>query len=235
MTKGLRISLWGIAVLGFGVSWWLYPQENRFSILRCTISFLGSPDSDRNPEGWRWYQVGMTALIVLLVEMVRQRHRNFLSAVGERLRWSTAIYLASLFLVLCSTWIADTDQYWYGFRVGTVHTRVAIIGIFTMMAALIVDAGLLKRAGFGGQVLWPFRVYGIVWIAAMIALGSWEWKCRRDPSLKRWPGDGIHSTPLWEWILFSCLLAFMIWVSRPGTARRVSDGGDRVGNSLDAA
>jgi hypothetical protein len=47
-----------------------------------------------------------------------------------------------------------------GFRVGTMHTRIAIIGIFTMMAALIVDGSLMKRAGFGSKVLWPFRVYG---------------------------------------------------------------------------
>ena len=220
MATWLRILLWAVAGVGYGVAWWRYPEENHFSILRCTISFLGSPDEDRNPDGWRWYQVGMTALIVLLSDMVKRRHRNFLPTVGAGLRRATAIYLVSLFLVLCSVWIADTDQYWHGLRVGTVHTRVAIVGIFTMMAALIVDARLLKQAGFGGRVLWPFRCYGMVWIAGLIALGTWEWKCQRDPSLKHWPGEGIHSTPLWEWILFACLLAFLGWIARPATAQR---------------
>ena len=54
--------LLAVALVGIGAARWMYPEENGFSIMRCTISFLGSPDADRNPAGWRWYQLGMTAL-----------------------------------------------------------------------------------------------------------------------------------------------------------------------------
>ncbi len=217
-SKQLNWALFSIAVLGFCLARWMYPAGNEFSIMRCTISFLGSPDADRNPQGWRWYQLGMSALIVLMVRLILQRQRNFRPSCGNGLRAATVIYLVAFALLFGGVWIADTDELWGNFRVGAIHTRVAIIGIFTMMAAVITDAVTLSRAGFAGRVLWPFRIYALIWIAGMIALGSWEWKCQNDSSLKHWPGDGIHSTPLWEWILFTYLLGFVIWVSRPGTA-----------------
>jgi len=217
-SKRLNRLLFAIAAVGLVVAWWKYPAENEFSVMRCTISFLGSPDADRNPEGWRWYQVGMSALIVLMVRLILHRQRNFQSRCGRGLRVATRIYLAAFALLFVGIWIADTDEKWGNFSVGAIHTRVAIIGIFTMMAAVIADAVTVSRAGYGGRVLWPFRIYALIWIAGMIALGSWEWKCKNDSSLKHWPGDGIHSTPLWEWILFAYLLGFVIWISRPGTA-----------------
>lgn len=218
-------ALFVVAVVGFGVAGWMYPDENGFSIMRCTISFLGSPDADRNPHGWRWYQIGMSALIVLMVRLIVQRQRNFQPSCGAGLGVATAVYWMAFALLFAGVWIADTDQLWGDLRVGAIHTRIAIMGIFTMMAAVIIDAVTLSRAGFAGRVLWPFRIYALIWLAGMVALGTWEWKCHNDSSLKHWPGDGIHSTPLWEWILFSYLLGFVIWISRPGTAvagRRVS-------------
>jgi len=208
------------ALIGFAGAWCLYPEENEFSIMRCTISFLGSPDADRNPQGWRWYQVGMSALIVLMWRLISQRQRIFQPKCGTGLRVATVIYLVAFGLLFASVWIADSDGQWGDFRVGAIHTRVAIVGIFTMMAAVITDGVSLARAGYAGRVLWPFRIYALIWIVGMIALGSWEWKCRNDSSLKHWPGEGIHSTPMWEWILFTYLLGFVIWISRPETAIR---------------
>jgi len=75
-TGNLRGLLVGIAVIGLVAAWWHYPEENHFSILRCTISFLGSPDADHNPDGWRFYQVGMTAVVLLLFGFVSERHRR---------------------------------------------------------------------------------------------------------------------------------------------------------------
>ena len=85
----LRGVLIVVAVLGFAVAWWRYPAENQFSILRCTISFLGSPDADRNPAGWRFYQAGMTALLLLLLELAWLRHGRLRGVIGNTARWST--------------------------------------------------------------------------------------------------------------------------------------------------
>jgi hypothetical protein len=38
-------------------------------------------------------------------------------------------------------------------------------------------------------------------------------KCARDTTLRHWPGDGIHSTPLWEWITMISLIGFMVWMA----------------------
>lgn len=39
-----------VAVTGIGIAWALYPAENGFSFVTCTLSFLGSPDAHRNPS-----------------------------------------------------------------------------------------------------------------------------------------------------------------------------------------
>ena len=32
-------------------------------------------------------------------------------------------------------------------------------------------------------------------------------------SLKHWLADGLHSTPLWEWILFVYLVGHILWMA----------------------
>ena len=60
----LRALLLAIAAGGIAAAWWHYPAENHCSTMRCTISFLGSPDADRNPTGWRFSQAGMSEVSV---------------------------------------------------------------------------------------------------------------------------------------------------------------------------
>ncbi|MFM7103462.1 MAG: hypothetical protein ACKO3N_20130, partial [Verrucomicrobiota bacterium] len=74
--RRIRPILGTLAVAGLAGSWWLYPEENAYSILRCTISYLGSPDPDRNPPGWRVYQAGMTCLLLLSASYAWERHRR---------------------------------------------------------------------------------------------------------------------------------------------------------------
>ena len=88
MKRKFSVLLGAIAVVGLAAAWWCYPAENQFSIMRCTISFLGSPDADRNPTGWRFYQVGMTALVLLLLSLVQERHRRLQARIGKAARWT---------------------------------------------------------------------------------------------------------------------------------------------------
>ena len=97
--RNLRGLLVAIAVMGLGVAWWRYPAENHFSIMRCTISFLGSPDADRNPHGWRFYQVGMTALVLLLLSLAAERHARLAGQIGNAARWSSSAIGVSLMLM----------------------------------------------------------------------------------------------------------------------------------------
>jgi hypothetical protein len=37
--------------------------------------------------------------------------------------------------------------------------------------------------------------------------------CERDVTLAHWPGPGLHSMPLWEWIVFSYFIGLMVWMA----------------------
>lgn len=230
----LTVLLSAVAVLGLVTAWWLYPAENQYSIMRCTISFLGSPDANRNPAGWRFYQVGMTALAVLLFRLAAARHRRLRALIGRAVVCSSGFIFVALTLLLLAVWIPDSRQSgWLGLRMGDWHTRMAIIAIQFMGLGIVVDGIALWVCGVNWRVLWPFQLYGVITLFGTVMLARWEAMCRRDPTLPHWPGPGLHSTPLWEWIMFSYLIGFMIWMAhgrlpvqrkaeRPG--KRPADG-----------
>ena len=203
-----------VAVLGLVAAWWHYPAENHFSILRCTISFLGSPDANRNPDGWRYYQVGMTALVLLLFHLAWERHGRLRAQIGMAAVWSSTAMFVSLALILLAVWIPDTRQgQWFGMRTGQFHTRLAIVAIPFMAFAIVVDGVALGWAGVRSRALWPFHLYGLITLVGAWQLIAWERMCKRDPTLRHWPGDGWHSTPLWEWIIFIYLVGFLAWMA----------------------
>ncbi len=210
----LRGLLVAIAVLGLMTAWWRYPAENHFAILSCTISFLGSPDADRNPTGWRYYQAGMTALVLLLFSLAWERHRRLWARIGRTARWSSSALFLALALILLSVWIADTRHVrWWGIRTGALHTRMAILAIPILGTGILLDAVALWRSGVPSRALWPFHFYGLIVLVGTAELILWERMCQRDPALPHWPGEGLHSTPLWEWIAFTYLIVFMVWLA----------------------
>jgi len=209
-----RAGLALIAAVGLAVAWWRYPVENKFSILSCTISFLGSPDANRNPHGWRFYQAGMTALVLLLFSLAAERHRRLRRQLGKSAWLSSAAILISLTLILLATWIPDSREVWLGVRAGDLHTRLAILAIPFMACGIVWDGVGLWWSGVRLRALWPFHLYAFVVLLGTAQLMQWERMCRQDPTLPGWPGPGLHSTPLWEWIAFTCLIAFLFWIAR---------------------
>ncbi|MFK5922065.1 MAG: hypothetical protein QM496_07785 [Verrucomicrobiota bacterium] len=157
----------------------------------------------------------MTSLILALAQMVWWRHRNFYPFTGVKINKATVLYAAGFVLILISVWIADSDEIlWGGIRSGVIHTNVAIIAIVTLLVAVSLDGMILSRAGLPSKAQWPFRIYACIWLVTICCLASWQWKCWSDPNLEHWPGEGIHSTPMWEWILLAYLIGFVIWISR---------------------
>ena len=214
MKRNLSVLFGAIAIIGLVAAWSCYPAENQFSIMRCTISFLGSPDADRNPHGWRFYQVGMTALVLLLFSLVAERHRRLCAPLGRTAVWSSGSILIALALLLLVVWIPDTRQVgWFGIRTGHWHTCLAILAIPFMACGIVLDGVALWWSGVRWRALWPFHLYGILTVTGVIEVTMWERMCKQNPTLHHWPGDGLHSTPLWEWITFSYLIVFMIWMA----------------------
>ncbi|MEO8351258.1 MAG: hypothetical protein ABI680_05965 [Chthoniobacteraceae bacterium] len=215
MNLRLRQLLMVVAVAGLTAAWWLFPAENRFSIMRCTISFLGSPDADRNPGGWRFYQAGMSALVLLLGGLVVERHRRVRPMIGTTARWSSGAIGVALALLFLAVWIADTrETLWFGVRAGKLHTRMAILAIPFMGAGILLDGVALRFAGVPTRALWPFHLYGLLVLVGMTSLMAWKRMCARDATLRHWPGEGIHATPLWEWVVFVYLVGFLLWMAR---------------------
>jgi hypothetical protein len=223
--RRFRACLVAIAVIGLGVAWWRYPAENHYSILRCTISFLGSPDANRNPHGWRFYQAGMTALILLLFSLAAERHVRLGGQMGKAALWSSAAISVSLTLILLATWIPDSqERHWFGIRAGDVHTPLAILAIPFMGCGLVLDGLALWWSGVRVRALWPFHLYGLIVLVGTAKLIAWERMCRRDPTLSEWPGEGLHSTPLWEWIAFTYLIGIMVWMAHGAFAAKINPG-----------
>ena len=210
-----RRVLFFLGIVGMGVAWSLYPSENRYSPMRCTISYLGSPDDDRNPAGWRTYQVGMTALLLWMADMLMHRHRrgvrNWVS-LGGAASFTLALGLA---MILATVWIPDSRSgHWFGMTSGQFHTRIALWGIPILGLGVVLDAVAYLRAGGALRSLWPFHLYAGVTAFGFQQLMEWERLCREDRSLSHWPGDGLHSTPLWEWIFFVSLMLHWRWMAR---------------------
>ncbi len=205
-----------VAVSGMGTAWALYPAANGYSIMTCTISFLGSPDARHNPEGWRFYQAGMTAAILLLGILAWRRQGRKKGRPGWLVAATTAAYSLALGLMLLSVWIPDSRELLWGERrSGEIHTRVAVAAVALIIAAVVLDGITLALARSGVKTLAPFAAFAAVAATGIASLISWKRQCEADPALRTWPGDGIHSTPMWEWILFVCLCLFLA-----GQARR---------------
>lgn len=207
-----------LAIAGLFTAWWLYPAENHYSILTCTISYLGSPDTNRNPQGWRIYQVGMTSLILLMGSLLWERHSQFKGPRSLLGRIATAPLVAAFLMLLAAVWIPDSRSIVFlGQKATRIHTQLAILAIPIMGLGLTLDTVGRYLRGVRLQTLWPaFGFAGLVSIGFW-KLAEWENLCRANPALKHWPGDGWHSTPLWEWILFLYLNLHVLWMAYPAS------------------
>lgn len=210
-----RRVLLALGLVGMAVAWALYPAENRYSPMRCTISYLGSPDADRNPDGWRVYQVGMTSLLLWMADLLLLRHQRWVSRWASLGGAATLTLAAGLAMILTTVWIPDSRSGdWFGMTRGQFHTRVALLGIPVLGLGVVLDAAAFLRLGSGFVRLWPFHLYAGVTAFGFHQLMEWERLCREDRSLRHWPGEGLHSTPLWEWIFFTGLMIHWGWMAR---------------------
>lgn len=212
---GLPAVLAVLAVTLILLSWRLYPEANGYSVLRCTISYLGSPDPDRNPQGWRFYQVGMSAWIGLMGGLLRRRQARVVGAGARTAAVGGLLLNAGILLLFAAVWIPDSRVLkWGEVPLTRIHTDLALLAIPFLGVGLTLDSVGCFVAGTRFRELWPSHLFAAVAASGFHFLSEWERMCREDRSLRHWPGDGFHSTPLWEWILFLCLSAHIVWMAR---------------------
>jgi len=176
-------------------AWWLYPKENHFSLMTCTISFLGSPDADRNPPGWRFYQAGMTALILLVFSLVRERHYRLQLRIGRAATLSSTAIFIALALLLLAVWIPDTRQgHWFGMRTTEFHTRMALL------AFPILALGIAGAVATFGSITRASGVAAQYDEAALLAERRLTEVDAMDPStVTQDSGDFGEDFPGWTW------------------------------------
>jgi hypothetical protein len=141
--------------------------------------------------------------------------------IGKAVLWSSAAISVSLTLILLVTWVPDSQElHWFGICAGDVHTPVAILAIPFMGCGIVLDCLALWWSGVRVRTLWPFHLYGLIVLVGTAKLMAWERMCRLDSTLTEWPGEGLYSTPLWEWIVFTYLVGIMVWMAHgAGTAK----------------
>ena len=167
----------------------------------------------------------MLALILLLFSLAAERHVRLGGQIGKAALWSSAAISVSLTLILLVTWIPDSqERHCFGIRAGDVHTPLAILAIPFMGCGIVLDAVALWRSGVRVRALWPIHLYGLIVLVGTAKLMARERMCRRDPTLSEWPGDGLHSTPLWEWVVFTYLIGLMFWMAYGTYIARIKPG-----------
>ena len=197
------------AVIGFlflALSWMTYPLENQYSIMNDTISFLGSSDADNNPEGWWLFSISLITFSIILIPIAFYRLRR-LKTINKPLSYlSTLFYLiASVGLFLVAIFPDNGGQsYFSDLSSGRLHNLVSIFAFGGFGFAILVDFFTFIWDFFNEQRV-NQGVWLIVYIVFFIVVGmtaytqiTWEAICESNC----WPGDGIYSFPLWEWIVF---------------------------------
>ncbi len=196
-------------VLGFlflALAWHLYPLENNYSIMKDTISFLGSSDGDNNPQGWPLFTVSLIIFGIMLTPVAIYRFKKLRKINKMFSIFSLLFYLiANLGLILIAlfpdnggeSFIQDLDA-------GKLHNTVAMLSIGGFALAILVDFIVflvdVRKNGILNKKVWipVYIVFFVVVVMTAYTQIYWELNCESNC----WPGDGIYSFPLWEWIVF---------------------------------
>lgn len=222
----LRFGVGGLLMAGafFLGAWLLYPPENGFAFLRKSASYLGSFDPGRNPRGWWLFSLGLFVLGGVAMGAGIFRHR--LLAPVIRPRWTLSIGTFAfvgggvLFMLLGA--VPDARTVHIGpYDLNDIHDTMAAIIFVLLGVGMTSDVLMLlgdSRAHGSAHVHYPslkrpYLAFSAVGVVAGISLLVWHIRCRLDSSLKEWPGEGIHSFPMWEWILTFLGPLTLVWVA----------------------
>lgn len=153
----------------------------------------------------------MTSAVIWLAWLALRRVGRRWGRPAGLVDAATTVYGGALALILAAIWIPlSREPFVGGLTYSEIHNPVTIAGVIVMIAAVILDGASLVLARVRWALLIPFLAFGLVAVAGLVSLTIWRVKCAADPSLRVFPGPGIHSTPVWEWIAFTCLGLFLV-------------------------
>lgn len=203
----------------------LYPVENDFSIMRDTFSYLGSPNDNHNPNGWYFFSIGLFIVSITIFPLLFYRHRRLVKIAPWEARFTTLLMLIGAIGIFGVGLFPDSGQdFIEDLSYGKMHNTMALIFFIGDGLGLIFDGLLIYTkdrfpkwpGGKGGHQIANHKIIAptyIIFITIALAMGicliGWEIYYpilhAQDPSIGHWPGEGIFSFPMWEWIVIVSL------------------------------
>ncbi len=203
------------------ISYRVFISQNKYSIMTHTISFLGSWIEKRNPKGWKIFTLGMiiTGLMFIPLFAYIFSHTLLIFEWGAYIGLIFGI-VASIGLMLIGI-VPDNEnlEMYKGISWGKAHDTIAVISVVSFAITILWSGIMILVNNFSQKIEIHASIHlGYVITILVISVGvyyqiRWAKMCKKDHTLDSFPGEGIHSFPLWEWILFGLLLLMTYWIA----------------------
>lgn len=242
----LRIYLAAQALFFWGVifiCWRLFPEENAFSILTHTFSYLGSFEPDRNPPGWWLFCVAMVFWGLSSVPVVRFITRQVAVASGKPLRGPARLLTTGCAGIMLVGLFPDARGAILGsIRWTDLHYLGAVFVVIGFVFGVPWFAARLFRAARSPQTPEPARTAcrrarlpQLLFIAettvALSFLIRWEFIYRERRAEAEAAGRTIRSSwteamntpysfPLWDNIFVYTLFVYLAWTALALSSQR---------------
>ncbi len=213
--------------------WRIFPEENNFSIMTHTFSFLGSFDSHRNPDGWWLFTIAMvfwgmaTVPVALYIQRCFRSISDWSARIGGGLLLTGALGIVLVGLFPDSRAIAMANWPW-----GELHKIAALVLVVGFLIGIPLLGVTLLKARFTARakhpiharMLWPYLFFSVVSGVALAFLIRWEFLYAGMKTAAERSGTGIgsswteamgtrYSFPLWDNLFLYTLFITLVWLA----------------------
>ncbi|MHA1339989.1 MAG: DUF998 domain-containing protein [Promethearchaeota archaeon] len=203
------------------IAYLFHRKQNPYSIMTHSISFLGSWIPERNPKGWWNLSIALIGQSIMFIPLNLYYYRN----MAKISSWAALVGVILLFIGSFGVFLVGIvpDNEGYNFfkdlKYGQVHNVVAALGF-----GGYIFGNLWYGIMFIYDAIWGAKIYNLarflppyiilLVMVLIIAYTQWKWEqiCQKDKSKEPFPGEGIYSFPLWEWIITFYLFISMYYV-----------------------
>ena len=213
--------------------WRMFPEENSFSIMTHTFSFLGSFNSDRNPEGWWLFTVALCFWGVATVPLALYIRRS----IKEVSPWAARIgggllLVGALGVVLVGT-MPDARAIAVGsLKWGELHKFAALVLVVGYLFGIpLIGYGLLRELlapktsiSVTTRHLLPYGFFVLVSATSLAFLTRWLFVYADMKTHAQITGVDVgsswsealgtrYSFPLWDNVFIYTLFITLSWMA----------------------
>jgi hypothetical membrane protein len=192
-----------------------FPPELNWNPLERTISNLGS--QEENPRGWFFISIALMSWGILLIPILLYYHKRLVKLCKHTTRTGTFFGLVGcVFIFLIGIFTDDGAIHVFGTNFGRIHVIVALAGFGGIALAILFYflPVLIDSFSKRGNKQFPLKLvlptYLIIHVAGIMVITIEIYKAIEGIGF---PGPGLLSIALWEWILLSVLFIYLILTS----------------------